>query len=205
MNPPNGTIESGPVVAGLLLAAGGGRRLGGRPKALLSMGGQPLVERTAEIMRAGGCAPLHVVLGADADEVNRRTRLDGCRVVVNADWARGMGGSLRVGLASLTATDAGAALVMLVDQPRIGSEAVARLIAAHRAGASLAAAAYDGERGHPVLFARRHWPEVTGAARDDRGARDFLRAHAAQVTLVECGDVASPEDVDTPEDLGLLD
>ncbi|MEV6103685.1 nucleotidyltransferase family protein [Streptomyces sp. NPDC051940] len=192
-------------MAGLLLAAGGGRRLGGRPKALLTMGGQPLVERAAEVLRAGGCGPLHIVLGAGAQEVRERTRLDRCRVIVNPDWAEGMGGSLRAGLASLAATDAEAALVMLVDQPRIGPEAVARLIAAYGRGAALAAAAYDGERGHPVLFARRHWPEVAARASGDRGARDFLRAHAGELTLVECGDVAAPDDVDTPEDLGLLE
>ncbi|GAA2721388.1 MULTISPECIES: NTP transferase domain-containing protein [Streptomyces] len=196
-----------PAVAGLLLAAGGGRRLGGRPKALLPYGDGLLVDHAVRVLHAGGCSPVLVVLGAGADEV--RARLAPApgttRCVDNPDWARGMGTSLRAGLAALAATDAGAALVTLVDQPYVGPAAVARVLAAHRAGASLAAAAYDGGRGHPVLLGREHWPGVAAAAEADRGARAYLHRHAAAVRLVECGDVAAPDDVDTPADLALLD
>ncbi|WKX73180.1 nucleotidyltransferase family protein [Streptomyces sp. XD-27] len=195
---------AGPV-AGLLLAAGGGRRLGGRPKALLPYRGRPLVERAVAALRAGGCGPVQVVLGAAAEEVRRRAELSGCLLAENPDWASGMGSSLRTGLAALAGTEASAALVMLVDQPRIGPEVVARLVAAHRSGAALVAATYGGERGHPVLFAREHWAGVAAAAAGDRGARDFLRAHEAELTRVECGDIAAPDDIDTPEDLALLD
>ncbi|WP_338932409.1 nucleotidyltransferase family protein [Streptomyces netropsis] len=201
----------GPVlVAGLLLAAGGGRRLGGRPKALLAHRGRPLVEHAARVLREGGCGPLCVVLGAGAAEVRAREGLTwppgaDVAVVDNPDWASGMGSSLRTGLAALASTGASAALVTLVDQPRIGPAAVARVLAAHRAGAGLVAASYDGERGHPVLFARRHWEGVARSAAGDRGARAYLREHAGAVTLVECGDVAAPDDIDTPDDLSLLD
>ncbi|MBB5121258.1 4-diphosphocytidyl-2C-methyl-D-erythritol synthase [Streptomyces eurocidicus] len=191
-------------VAGLLLAAGGGRRLGGRPKALLEHRGRPLVEHAAAILAEGGCAPRYVVLGAASEEVRARCRLPGCELLDNPSWADGMGSSLRAGLAALTAGDAPAVLVTLVDQPRVGAVAVARLLAAHRAGAGLAAASYGAERGHPVLFAREHWAGVARAATGDRGARDYLRAHSAELTLVECGDVADPGDIDTPDDLRLL-
>ncbi|KUJ70918.1 4-diphosphocytidyl-2C-methyl-D-erythritol synthase [Streptomyces albus subsp. albus] len=192
-------------MAGLLLAAGGGRRLGGRPKALLPYRGRPLVERAVAALRAGGCAPVQVVLGAAAAQVRERAELAGCRVAENPDWESGMGSSLRCGLAALEATDATAALVMLVDQPRIGPEVVARLLAAHRAGAELAAASYHGERGHPVLFGRELWAEVAAGAAGDRGARDFLRAHRSRLRLVECADIAAPDDIDTPEDLTILE
>ncbi|WP_116214526.1 nucleotidyltransferase family protein [Streptomyces olivoreticuli] len=192
-------------VAGLLLAAGGGRRLGGRPKALLGHGGRPLVEFAARVLRDGGCVPRYVVLGAAAADVRGRAELPDCVLVDNPDWADGMGSSLRAGLAALASTDVSAVLVTLVDQPRVGAEAVARLVAAHRAGAGLAAAAYGGERGHPVLFAREHWAGVARSAVGDRGARAYLREHAAEVTLVECADIAAPDDVDTPDDLRLLD
>ncbi|MFC7220845.1 NTP transferase domain-containing protein [Streptomyces polyrhachis] len=206
MNPPIGTITPARRVAGLLLAAGGGRRLGGRAKALLSAGGRPLVERAAEALRAAGCDPVHVVLGADLEEVYARTRLDGCRVVAHRDWAQGMGSSLRAGLDSLAGTDAAAVVVLLVDQPGIGARAVARLVThCGRDGTELAAAAYGGERGHPVLLGRRHWAGVADSARGDRGARAYLREHTGELTLVECGDVADPADIDTPADLRLLD
>ncbi|MCF2535977.1 MULTISPECIES: nucleotidyltransferase family protein [Streptomyces] len=192
-------------VAGLLLAAGGGRRLGGRPKALLPQRGRPLVEHAAGVLRAGGCARVHVVLGARAADVRERAALDECVLVENPDWAEGMGSSLRAGLDSLAGTDARAALVLLVDQPGIGPEAVARVLGAYRDPSSLASAAYDGVRGHPVLFGADHWAGVAATATGDQGARAYLKEHAASVALVECGDVARPYDIDTEADLAHLE
>ncbi|MEE1762764.1 MULTISPECIES: nucleotidyltransferase family protein [unclassified Streptomyces] len=192
-------------VVGLLLAAGGGRRLGGRPKALLTHRGRPLVEHAVGVLRAGGCARIHVVLGAESATVRARAELAGCVLVDNPDWAEGMGSSLRAGLESLTGTGAGAALVSLVDQPGIGPRAVARVLAAHGSSGSLVAAAYDGVRGHPVLFGADHWPGIAATATGDRGARAYLKAHGDTLTLVECGDVARPYDIDTEADLVHLE
>ncbi|WTW95050.1 nucleotidyltransferase family protein [Streptomycetaceae bacterium NBC_01309] len=197
------TAGSGPV-AGLLLAAGGGSRLGGRPKALLPFRGRPLVEHGVRVLREGGCAHVSVVLGAAADDVLADADLTGAQVVRNAEWGTGMGSSLRAGLAALP-RDASAVVVTLVDMPGAGAAAVARLIGEHRVrGAELAAAAYYGRRGHPVLFASRWWDAVAAVARGDAGARGFLAAHAADLRLVECGDVAEAYDIDTPDDLGRL-
>lgn len=196
--------EPSPVAA-LLLAAGGGRRLGGRPKALLRHHGRPLVEHAVRVLREGGCrTAVHVVLGAQAAQVRERADLHGCVVLENADWERGMGSSLRTGLDALTRTDASGALVFLVDQPGIGPEAVARVRAVLRSPADLAAAAYGGRRGHPVLLGAGHWTRVAADAAGDRGARGYLRAHEAQIRLVECGDIADPADIDTPADLARL-
>ncbi|AZM56480.1 4-diphosphocytidyl-2C-methyl-D-erythritol synthase [Streptomyces sp. WAC 01529] len=191
----------GNEVAGLLLAAGGGRRLGGRPKALLEHRGRPLVEHAVRVLREAGCAQVHVVLGASSDAVRARASLRGCVLVDNPDWEQGMGSSLRVGLASLRGTGASAALVSLVDQPGIGAAATARVRAAYRSPSTLAAAAYEGERGHPVLFGSDHWAGIGTTATGDRGARDYLRAHAEALTLIECGEVADAYDIDTAEDL----
>ncbi|MFI6494119.1 NTP transferase domain-containing protein [Streptomyces sp. NPDC050564] len=193
--------ENKDQVAGLLLAAGGGRRLGGRPKALLSHRGRPLVEHAVDVLRAGGCTRVHVVLGAQADAVRERAELPGCVLVDNPEWEEGMGSSLRAGLDSLAGTGARAALVSLVDQPGIGQEAVARVLAAYESPLSLAAAAYHGERGHPVLFGAGHWAGIAATATGDRGARAYLKAHEDAITLVECGDVAQAYDIDTEGDL----
>ncbi|MFD5116432.1 NTP transferase domain-containing protein [Streptomyces sp. NPDC058391] len=197
--------ETNPPVAGLLLAAGGGRRLGGRPKALLPHRGRPLVEHAARTLREGGCGPVHVVLGAAAEEVRNRAELPGCVLVDNPRWADGMGSSLRAGLASLAGTDARAALVLLVDQPGIGAAAVARVVAAYRTPDSLASASYEGRRGHPVLFGARRWADIAAEARGDQGARDYLRGQKSDIVLVECGDVAQAYDIDTEEDLSHLE
>ncbi|WP_370353812.1 NTP transferase domain-containing protein [Catenulispora sp. EB89] len=187
-------------MAAIILAAGGGRRLGGRPKALLSHGGELLVERAIRTARAGGCDTVVVVLGAEATEVQLRANLAGCTVTVNQDWATGMGSSLRAGLAALAAVPGPcrAAVILLVDQPFVTSEAVRAVTAS---GADLAAATYEGRRGHPVLIAARHWPEASAAAVGDRGARDFLARH--EVLSVPCD--GSPTDIDVPADLALLD
>lgn len=192
-------------VAGLLLAAGGGRRLGGRPKALLDHRGRPLVERAARALRDGGCHPVHIVLGAAAASVRERAELAAYGVSENPDWARGMGTSLRAGLAALAESGADAVVVSLVDQPGIGAAAVARVVAAYRGRGSLVSAAYGGRRGHPVLFGADRWADIVATAEGDRGARAYLQRHADVLTLVECSDVAEPYDIDTPEDLHRLE
>ncbi len=88
------------TAAGLLLAAGAGRRYG-MPKALVTHAGRLLVERAMATLVEGGCDPVVVVLGAAADEVLARAQLSGAIVVVNPEWAGGMGSSLRAGLAAL--------------------------------------------------------------------------------------------------------
>ncbi|UYB44695.1 nucleotidyltransferase family protein [Streptomyces sp. Je 1-4] len=192
-------------MAGLLLAAGGGRRLGGRPKALLDHRGRPLVEHAARALRDGGCHPVHIVLGAAAAAVRERAELAAYGLSENPDWAQGMGSSLRVGLAALAESGADAVVVSLVDQPGIGAAAVARVVAAYEGRASLASAAYGGRRGHPVLFGADHWADIAAGAEGDRGARGYLQRHADALTLVECADIAEPYDIDTPEDLHRLE
>jgi CTP:molybdopterin cytidylyltransferase MocA len=180
-------------VAGILLAAGEGSRLG-QPKALVDVAGQPLAARGVELLRAGGAAPVIVVTGAAAVD------LAGVITVHNPRWRTGMGSSLAAGLATVP-DSCTAAVIALVDQPLVGTESVSRLIAAHRAGAGVVVAAYDGQPRNPVLLARQHWPEVIELATGDSGARQFLRARPDLVTLVECGDTGRPDDIDTPADL----
>ncbi len=100
--------------------------------------------------------------------------------------------------------DPQAVVVVLADQPLVGAEAVTRLIAAFRAGATVAVATYGGKPRNPVLLAREHWPEVAELATGDSGARTFLRARPELVTSIECGDVGRPDDIDTPEDLARI-
>jgi CTP:molybdopterin cytidylyltransferase MocA len=185
------------LVAGVLLAAGSGSRLG-RPKALVEVDGVRLVDRGIWLLQSGGASPLVVVTGAAAVSLP-----PGVISVFNPDWASGMGSSLAAGLRAVP-DGCAAAVVALVDQPLIGPEAVARLISAYAAGARVAVAAYDGQPRNPVLVAREHWPEVIDLAVGDVGARPFLRAHQDLVTLVECADTGRPDDVDTADDLARL-
>jgi CTP:molybdopterin cytidylyltransferase MocA len=186
-------------VAGLLLAAGAGRRMGG-PKALLQLDGRTFVERGVSVLREAGCEPVLVVVGADVDDVRPFVVAE---IVVAAEWAEGVGASLRAGLSALAARDVSSCVVTLVDQPLIASEAVRRLLGV--AGeADAAVATYGGEPGHPVLLDRLVWSDVAALAVGDVGARAWLQAHPARVLQVPCDGLGSPSDVDTMVDLQLL-
>jgi CTP:molybdopterin cytidylyltransferase MocA len=183
-------------VAGAVLAAGAGVRFG-EPKALVRLEGERLVDRAVRTLRDGGCTPVVVVEGAaplapvDAE------------LVTNADWAQGMGSSLRAALTTLEQRpDVDATVLLLVDTPWVASEAVHRVVDAYLASGSHAVqAAYDGVPGHPVLLARGAWGAAAELAVGDQGARGWLRRHRDEITLVDCTGVGDPRDVDRPEDL----
>jgi len=192
---------------GLLLAAGAGRRMG-TPKALLRDGtGITFVVRAVEVLRNGGCDEVSVVVGASAHEVSALLGDADVHMVhahVHAHhWDEGMGASLRAGLGDALAGDATCALVSLVDLPDVDERVVRRMLKSRPPDprAALARAAYDGDPGHPVLIGRDHWAGVIASATGDRGARDYLAEPEHRPVLVECGDLASGRDVDTPESL----
>lgn len=190
------------TVAGLLLAAGAGRRMG-TPKALVELGGEPLVARALRALHDAGCTPRVVVVGAAADAaaVAARAADPDAVVVTAAAWERGMGESLRAGL-EVVPPDVEAALVLLVDTPGIGPDALARVAAAATPD-GIVRGSYGGRPGHPVVFGRDHLAAVAAAAHDDVGARGYL-AGRDDVRAVEVGDVATRDDVDTPADLASL-
>jgi len=194
---PASAISADPRPAGLVLAAGAGRRYG-MPKALVEVGGRLAVDRALATLRDGGCEPVVVVLGAAARTVRQRADLDGAVVVDNPDWADGMGSSLRAGLAALAQSTVPAAVVLLVDTPGITAEAVRR-ISVHSGPQALCAASYHGQQGHPVLLGRARWAGVAELAEGDVGARPYLAKH--KVTLIPCEDVARGEDVDRRTDV----
>lgn len=181
------------TVTGLVLAAGGGSRYG-MPKALAPYRGGLLVEHAAGTLRAAGVARTVVVLGAAARQVRAVADLRDAVTVDNPDWPTGLASSLRAGLA---AADGTAVVVLLVDMPGVTAEAVRRITAGSVAS-SLVMAGYGERRGHPVLLGRDHWAGVADAATGDSGARAYLRAHAAQVRVVDCADVADDTDLDVP-------
>jgi molybdenum cofactor cytidylyltransferase/nicotine blue oxidoreductase len=169
----------------------------GRPKALVrDATGEPWLVRGVRALRNGGCDAVTVVLGASADEAVPLLAGTGAAYVLAADWAEGMAASLRTGLASVADGDAEAAVVSLVDLPDVGPAVVRRVTDLGTDPGTLARASYDGAPGHPVLLGRDHWHGVIETATGDRGARDYLATHA--VFLVECGDLATGRDQDTP-------
>lgn len=202
-------------VAGLLLAAGAGRRFG-TPKALVDWDGMPLVARGLRLLDAAGCAPLLVTVGAAADQVAAAVQpvepAGGVTIVRVDGWAEGMGASLRAGLATLTASAAEAVVIALVDQPFVEPDLIRRLVAAAGTvppsggppAAPAVVAGFGGRPRNPVLLRREIWAQVATLAQGDVGARAWLRAHPDRVMVVPCDDLGTPEDVDTPADLARL-
>jgi CTP:molybdopterin cytidylyltransferase MocA len=172
-------------VSGIVLAAGAGRRLGG-PKAELLVSGERLLDRAVRVLHESGCAEVVAV-------VRSGTRVDDAVVVVNSDPDRGMGSSLRLGLA---AASGDRAAIVLVDTPGITADAVRRTLGV---AAPVAIATYGGRRGHPVVIDRPLWTDVAALADGEAGARVFVRKHPELVTEVPC--VGDPADIDTAEDL----
>ncbi|RNL86421.1 nucleotidyltransferase family protein [Halostreptopolyspora alba] len=190
----NGTGDT--HLAGLLLAAGEGDRLG-QPKAQIELAGERLVDRGVRVLHEGGCVPVYVVTGAVPVEAA------GTVPVHNPAWSEGLGSSLRAGLDAMS-DEVDAVLVALVDQPLVSAAAVRRLADAYAEGERAVVATYAGNPRNPVLLGREHWPNVHAMAEGDVGARPFLRAYSHLVTPVACDDIASAEDIDTPEDLERL-
>jgi molybdenum cofactor cytidylyltransferase len=174
------------VVVGVVLAAGSSSRLG-RPKQLLPLGGRPLLAHVLDAALAGGLERVVLVLGHRAGDVLDALALpEGGAVtpVLNPRHAEGQATSLRTGLGA-AGPDAGAAVVLLGDQPGIRPDAVRAVLAAFEGGAGpVVQAAYGGRAAHPTLLARQVWPEVLREAGGDRGAREVLARHPEWRTAV---------------------
>ncbi|MBX7266163.1 NTP transferase domain-containing protein [Micromonospora sp. Llam7] len=185
----------------MIIAAGGGRRIGG-PEALLHQGGKPLVDQMIDTLTEAGCGQIVVVLGAAANQVRETADLSRATVVVNRAWGTGVGSSIRAGLAGIDDDRIEAAVVVPVDMPGLTAAAVRRVTALPFSDV-LVCATYNGLRGYPMLFGRRHWPGIATLASADVGARPYLLAHKDQIVDIACDAVADGSRVDTPELMAL--
>lgn len=179
------------MIAGLVLAAGSGSRLG-QPKADVLLGGVRLLDRAVATLRAGGCDKVLAVVRPDTAPA------EGVQLVVNPEADDGMSSSLRAGLAALP-EDTDALVITLVDLPDVRAADVRALLGWYRQGASIIVTRRARQQSHPVLVARRWLAEFATAAVGDQGGRVFFNAH---LDLVDYIDLAQPiTDIDTPEDL----
>lgn len=179
------------MIAGLILAAGGGTRMGG-PKAIIEIEGERLVDRAVANFKGAGIEGIYVVLGAWVGEV------EGAQIIINADWESGMASSLRAGLNHLgQIAEIDSALVSLVDLPGLTAEAIAEIAKTPR---DLVMATYKDVPGHPAKFARTHWAGIIASAHGNVGARDYL-AGRDDIHYLRLDDLADGADVDTPSDL----
>jgi molybdenum cofactor cytidylyltransferase len=183
--------------AGIIPSAGASARMG-QPKALLRVGRETFLERTVGALRRGGCDPVFVVVAEGDEEAARQARTAGARVIENPEPGEGPITSLRLALAALDESAAG--LVYLpVDHPLVRPDTVRALLDASRsAAAKLALPVHEGERGHPAVFGRALFAELSDPSLEG-GARTVTHRHLDEALLVDVADPGVLTDIDTPE------
>jgi CTP:molybdopterin cytidylyltransferase MocA len=179
------------AVAGAVLAAGSGTRMG-TPKAELIVAGRRLLDRAATALRDGGCDPV-IAIVRDGTTVSDRVR-----AVVNLDPARGMRSSLALAVDAAALAGVDALVVLLVDVPGVAADAVRTVVAGWQPG-RIAVASYQGTRGHPTVMSPGLWRAALELAGADEGARALLKARADLVDEIEVA--GDPTDLDTPDDM----
>jgi molybdenum cofactor cytidylyltransferase len=182
-------------VAGLVLAAGGSRRLG-RPKQLLPFEGKTLLDSTLDTARACAFDQLVCALGGAIDDVRETVDLSGVEVVENPDYGAGCSSSIA---AALHTVDPRCDMLVLLlgDHPGVTSTTVAMLVAAV-GDAPLGVCRYDDGRGHPFAFSHRLFGELA-TMHGDKAVWKLLDRHAEDVVeALIPGPV--PLDVDTWDD-----
>jgi len=184
-----------PFVTGLVLGAGGSKRLG-LPKQLLPYGEGTLLGHVVGTARACGLDQTIVAIGGSADEVRAGVDLGGAQVVVNDAYGAGCSSSIAAALAVVDPR-CDVLVLMLGDQPGVSAETVAKLLAG-RGDAPLAVCLYDDARGHPIAFARSVFPALA-ELHGDKGVWRLLDQRSAEAVEVSIAGPV-PRDVDTPED-----
>jgi molybdenum cofactor cytidylyltransferase len=182
-------------VAGLVLAAGGSKRLG-QPKQLLPFGTATLLDHTVATARGCGFDQLLVAIGGAADDVRAEVDLSGADVVVNDGYGAGCSSSIA---AAMEALDARARLLVLLlgDQPGV-TPATVRVLLAARGDAPIAVCRYEDGRGHPFAFSRDVFGDL-GALHGDKAVWRMLEQRGDAVAEVPVAG-AVPLDVDTWDD-----
>jgi molybdenum cofactor cytidylyltransferase len=199
--PRDEPVVAGHNIAAVVLAAGRSTRMGGPNKLLAEIGGRSLVRIAVEQALASRAKPVIVVTGHERERVEAALKGLPVQFVHNPDFAVGLGGSVRTGIAAVPAAADGA-IVCLGDMPQVDAALIDRLIAgfAPEQGALAVMPTIDGQRGNPVLWSRRFFPDLM-AIEGDVGARNLINRYGEAVVEVPVTGKGALVDVDTPEAL----
>ena len=186
------------MVSAILLAAGESKRMG-KPKLLMPFGKSTILEQTIGNLLNSKISEVIVVLGYRAEEVMPKVAAKPVKIAINPIYQQGMSTSIVAGL-NLIDNKAEAVMLALADQPFVDSETINRLIEqfyAHNKG--IAIPAYQGKRGHPVIFAIKYKEELL-KLKGDVGGKQIIEKHPDDILEVA---VDSPDiniDIDTVRD-----
>ncbi|MCY7375292.1 MAG: nucleotidyltransferase family protein [Pyrinomonadaceae bacterium] len=182
----------------ILLAAGASRRLG-TAKQLLEFQNQTLLRRSAEIaLQVSG--KVVVTLGAQSEMLRKEIVDLSVEIVENKDWEAGMGGSVKIGLEKLLATnrDLRGVIIMVCDQPFVNGDLLKKIVAKYEATNSpIVASQYENTLGVPALFSAKLFAELL-ALEHFQGAKQLIKKHLTETVSVSFPGGAF--DIDTPRD-----
>lgn len=176
----------------------------GRPKALLPIDGVRFIEKIVTSLGATKVGKILVVLGHNAEEMRREIADLPVEIVINSDYKRGQLSSLLTAIRTLETASGSPAidgiLVHLVDHPYVNPGLVDAMIDRfYETKKLIVVPRYQGRRGHPVIFSKLLFPELT-AAPLDQGAKTVVHAHRSDTLEIDTEDAGVTIDIDTPEE-----
>ena len=156
--------------AAVVLAAGASSRFG-KPKQLLKVGEDTLVQRASKLAKKAGCSPVVVVLGAHQEAIAALEFPEGVVLVSHPDWKEGMGRSLAKGVKAIVDCEVDGVFVLLVDQPGVTEETLAAMkVAFSQEEKTIVRCEHEGVLMPPALFAKR-LAQLTG----ESGGSEVIR------------------------------
>jgi len=193
-------VRSRQKLSAIILAAGAGNRIGGIPKALLTLQDKTFLEITVQKIKNAGVNDILVVVGADAEKILPLCRELRVRAVVNDNWQAGMLSSIITGLEALP-QDIDAIFLVPVDFPLVKPETYSAILEAwKKERRGIISPVYNGKLGHPVLISSGYFDEIKSAPRE-AGARAVIHSYEGKkdLILIQLDDPGTREDVDTEE------
>jgi molybdenum cofactor cytidylyltransferase len=182
-------------ISAIILAAGESKRMG-KPKQLLPLGESTILGKTVANFLASQVSEVIVVVGYQAEKIKALLHSKPVKIVLNPEYQQGMSTSISAGLKSIDDKAQGIMLV-LADQPFIDSRTINRIIAGFNAGGKgIAVPCYQGNRGHPVIFARKYEGELA-ALKGDVGGKEVIARHPDDFMEISVDSDGVIADIDT--------
>ena len=174
----------------------------GKPKPLLKFNDNTFLGQIITILEGSDVDRITVVLGANADTIEKSVDLSAVNVVINEDWQKGQLSSLAAALDRVS-YEADAILVCLVDHPFITEGVVNKIVNQFKeTNTPLIVPVFKEKRGHPALFARSLFNELCNAPQE-HGARYVLHSNEDKILAVETSEKGILIGIDSPDDYRL--
>jgi molybdenum cofactor cytidylyltransferase len=189
------------MISMIVLAAGKSIRMGGKNKLLTEIQGTPMIGRVVQAALKSKVDEVIVVLGSEADKVQKVLADLPCRLVVNKNYEKGQSSSVKVGLREVSPVTR-AVLVLPGDVAMIDVRSINSVIESYDLDKHpIVIAAHQGAAGHPILFDKQLFSEIEHINEQTFGLKAVVKRHEGEVSLVETGSPNVLRDVDTPDDL----